>query len=267
MNNKVFCVVFIFTLLTFSLSGQEITQVRQDGKLIVVEYTINEDAGYVDLYVSQDEGLTFRGPLKYVAGDTKAVTAGNKSICWNPIREFNELNVNDLRFKLVSKMKRVWEGEKNTFIKANVSYSAAPQFAYGLTFGQVNRFGWYISLMSGASFNGFSADLTCDEHNMVDGKTVFFSGEKSGTRLSAMGGCVIKFVPSLAMTMGVGYGNRILCWQTEDGQWVKNDRYSVQGLEAAIGLQCDINGFILSAEAVTTNLKVLETKFGIGYAF
>lgn len=261
--NKIYCVI-VLAFITISLQAQEITQVKQERKTIIVEYTIPSEASTVDLYISRDGGTTFTGPLRYVEGDTKAVSAGNKSIRWNPIKEFGELKGDDIRFKLVAKMKRIYE--KQFFLTANVAYAVSPQLSYGLTFGQVKRIGWYVSVMSNFNFKT-QGDYECDYEGFVNGKMPFYSGKLSRARLSVMGGMVMKIVPSLAWTLGVGYGNRTLCWETEDGQWVKNTGYSTQGLDAAMGLQGKFGHFVVSLEAVTTNFKTLEAKLGLGFSF
>ncbi len=255
----------IFCTCIATSYAQKITQIKQDGKIIVIEYSLDKDADYVDLYVSLNGGKNFKGPLKYIEGNLKDVTAGNnKYIRWNTIKEFGELKSDDIQFKLLVKMKKEWK--KESFFTVNAAYSIAPQLSYGLTFGQIKRFGWYVSLMSSTDFQGLSTDLTCNKDGYIDGLLPFYSKEKSTTRISGIVGGIFKIIDPLCVKAGIGYGNRTVCWKTKDERWVKNNGLSVQGIDATIGLQGNINGFVISLEMVTTEFETLEAKLGLGFS-
>ena len=150
----------------------------------------------------------------------------------------------------------------------NFAYSAAPQMSFGFSVGQVKRFGWFVSAMTSGSFNGFSAAGNCDADGYLDdGSLPLYSGETSKDRLSVMAGGLMGLTDNLYARVGVGYGVRNLCWQTEEGQYYRNAPYSVSGVDVSAGLQAHFGMFVVSAEAVTTNFKTLEGKLGLGVAF
>ena len=67
--------------------------------------------------------------------------------------------------------------------------------------------------------------------------------------------------------LGLGYGIRTLSWEKEDVSWLRNDGYSVEGLEVAAGMQLHWKGIVFSAEAVTTRFQNVEAKIGVGIVF
>ena len=74
---KKFTLLFgLLLLVAFPMIAQQIVDVHQSGDKIVIEYDLNQPAEFVRLYVSTDNGETYRGPLKYVDGDLSNVPIG-----------------------------------------------------------------------------------------------------------------------------------------------------------------------------------------------
>ena len=71
----------------------------------------------------------------------------------------------------------------------------------------------------------------------------------------------------LALKLGAGYGTRSLAWETADGNYIKNQAYSVSGVDLNAGVQLFLNKFCLSIDFVTTNAKYSEVKVGVGVGF
>jgi len=157
--------------------------------------------------------------------------------------------------------------DKATFINLNVAYSSAPQLSYGLTFGQVRKFGWYLSAMSSADFNALGASLECDENGMIEGGPAYYTGEVSRSRLSVIGGVALRVAKPLCLKVGLGYGTRVLAWHDNMDHWVKNTAYSVTGLDINAGMMLMLGKFNISADVVTTNAQTMEVKIGIGMSF
>ena len=44
--------------------------------------------------------------------------------------------------------------DKSFFVTLNGAYSVAPQWSFGVSFGQLKRFGWFVSLMTNGNFIG-----------------------------------------------------------------------------------------------------------------
>lgn len=272
MRNKAFILFWLGMMLMQPCVAQEKTDIVKaypQGKNIVVEYDLGADAEFVRLYVSLDGGVNYRGPLQQVSGDVADVKAGfGRSIVWNVLKELNQQSFDNetVRFKLGVKLKERWP--KETFVTFNAAYSFSPQVSFGFSVGQVKRFGWFVSVMTNGNFSGFEPDGDCDRDGFTEGNFLpYYTGETSKTRLSAMAGGLMKVSDHLCLRLGLGYGNSTLLWHTEDGRWLRNTAYSAAGLDLSAGVQLHLNGFVVSAEAVTTQFQTVEAKIGIGYAF
>lgn len=102
-------IIFMITVL-FSLNsfGQEITNVRisQEGKTVVVLYDLKGKPGNynVNLFYTLDDGITWRGPLKYVTGDVAGQMPGtNKKATWNAAAEKGQIE-GTIQFKLYAEI-------------------------------------------------------------------------------------------------------------------------------------------------------------------
>ena len=265
-------IAFLLGCMVFSASAQELADVVKAyprGKAIVVEYDLKADVDFVRLFVSLDGGITYRGPLQEVSGDIANVSAGfGHVLVWDVLKELNAdaFQYDDVRFKLSMKVKERWPRE--TFITVNAAYSFVPQASFGLSVGQVKRFGWFVSLMTNGNFSRFDVAGDCNAQGFLpDGHLMTYTGEISKTRLSIMAGGLMRVKGPLLVRAGVGYGNRTTYWQTIDSEWYRNTAYSWQGIDLSAGVQLHWRGFVASLEAVTTKFKYVETKIGIGYAF
>ena len=158
--------------------------------------------------------------------------------------------------------------QKETFVTANVSYSMKPSAAFGVTFGMMRRFGWFVSVMSSPNFKSFSADGEFDRDNEAETKP-FLKGDdyRSDTRLSLMAGILFRVAQPVALRAGVGYGIDEMCYEATDGQWFKDKVNCQKGLDTSLGVQCSFGSIVISADAVATDFKRLETKIGVGYSF
>lgn len=155
-----------------------------------------------------------------------------------------------------------------TFITLNGAYCMSPCLSYGLSVGQVKRFGWFVSLMSNASFTGYSVSGTCDAGGFLEnGALPLYSGKVKTDRLSAVAGGVVRLAGPLCARLGVGYGAMLVSWETTEGVYYRNKSYSLEGVDVSGGLQLNLGHFVISAEAVSTNFKTIEGKLGLGAAF
>ena len=255
-------------MMAATASAQQIVNAYQEKNSIVVEYDLNAPADFVRLYVSLDGGETYRGPLKEVTGEVKSVPAGyDHKLVWEVLKEFetDAFECDQVRFRLSVKLKEKWY--KETFITVNGAYSPFPQMSFGASVGQVKRFGWFVSVMTNGKFSGFNYDGECDENGYINGGYLpVYTEETSKMRLSVMAGGMARLTGPLCARVGVGYGNRTLRWEVVDGTWMKNEGYSVEGVDVSAGLQLNLKGFVVSAEVVTTQFKSIEGKVGLGFS-
>lgn len=272
MKKLILLFTWLCCLIVPSVWAQETVEIVKafpKGKAIVVEYDLAEDADFVRLFVSLDGGTTYRGPLQQVSGDLADVKAGfGHSIEWKALQELDvdEFDNDHVRFKLNVMLKERWPRE--TFVTLNAAYSLAPQASLGFSVGQVKRFGWFVSLMTNGNFSGFDYIGDCDGAGFLpDGHLMQYTDEVSKMRLSVMAGGMMRIKGPWIARVGIGYGNRTLCWRTTDGEWYRNTAYSLQGVDLSAGVQLHLHGFVMSLEAVTTQFQNIELKTGLGYAF
>ena len=139
--------------------------------------------------------------------------------------------------------------------------------SFGFCVGSVKTFGWFVTAMSNFQFDAMKADKVADANGLVDGSYPSYSGESSRTRISAMAGLLVKLGGPVCMRIGAGYGLNQLSQGTTEGSLVKISANSYQGVDATLGLQFNLKGFTLTADAVTTNFKTIEAKIGLGYCW
>ena len=147
------------------------------------------------------------------------------------------------------------------FVTANGAMMNTGLMSYGLTVGSVKEAGWFVSVMS--NFNFGKADADSDGDGFVNGIYPAYTTSKD-SRLSIIGGVVIKLDGPVCMRIGAGYGKKEKLWNTEGGKLVKYGGESYSGVDTSLGLQLNIKGLTVSLDAVTTNFKTLEAKIGIG---
>ncbi len=148
--------------------------------------------------------------------------------------------------------------ESVNFLTLNAAYSVAPQISFGFTYGQVKKIGWFVSAMTGTSFEGFN----------VNGKSyeeAALTGETASSRLSITGGVALRLGNSpVYLKAGAGYGMRVRACETIHGDYVEYTPDTYKGLEMTAGLQFNLKKITLGVDAVTTNFKYLELKLGVG---
>lgn len=269
MRKTIILTAILVAFSTIATKAQQIVNVSQKNNDIVVEYDLTNAADFVRLYVSLDGGETYRGPLKEVSGDLANVPAGyNHSITWHVLREFetDAFENDQVRFKISVKMKEKWY--KETFITFNGAYSFLPQASFGFSVGQVKHFGWFVSVMSNGNFSGFDYANDCDNNGFIAGGYLpVYTGERSKMRLSVMAGGMMRLSGPLCARIGVGYGNRTMRWQVDDGSWNRVKGSSFEGVDLSAGLQLNLSHFVMSLEAVTTQFQTIEGKVGLGFSF
>ena len=158
------------------------------------------------------------------------------------------------------KLEKKDENLSNTnFLTLNAAYSVAPQTSFGFTYGQVKRFGWFVSAMSsfGTRFSANNWDDLTEIGNAV------VSGKSSNARLSFTGGVVYRLIEPVCLKVGAGYGSRVKCWEL-NGTWYEYPNNSYKGIDISAGLLFNVKGCAISADVVTTDFDYMEVKIGVG---
>ena len=258
-----------------AMAQDHVTNIRavQNDKMVTITYDLNVRSD-VRLFISIDDGQTYTDTMKVTGYVNRVVPQGkNRTIRW---QAFNNLGYGDypeIRFKFVTKdaqqtqapkVKRI---PKITFITLNGAYTNTENPSVGFTFGQVQKFGWFASVMSGFNFAGLAPAAVSDAEGFVGEDLPFYKDEYAKTVLSIMGGGVMRLNDMMYLKVGAGFGNRSLSWKTLDDRWVRNGGYSAVGVDVSAGMMFNFGGFVLSLDAVTTNFNIFEGRVGLGYSF
>ena len=143
------------------------------------------------------------------------------------------------------------------------------QTSFGVMVGMVANNGAYVRFRS--DFGSISAELECDDSGALtsggNGIPYYKEGVTSKARMSITAGYLRRIIKPLYGYVGVGYGNRVLAWETVDGEPVKNINHSATGLAAEIGAIGRFGKFAVSLGCQTVNFKYLELGFGVGMFF
>lgn len=255
-----------------AMAQDHVTNIRasQDDKMVVIKYDLSVRS-QVNLLISIDDGEHYTDTMKVTGMVNKIVPQGkNKIIRWQAFKDLGYGDYPEIRFKFVTeekqpvKIKRI---PKITFITLNGALTNTQNPSVGLTFGQVEKFGWFASVMSGFKFAGLSPAAVSDADGFVGEDLPFYKDEYAHTALSVMGGGVMRLNDAMYLKAGLGFGNRSLSWKTLDDRWVRNGGYSAVGVDVSAGMMFNFGGFVLSLDVVTTNFKIFEGKIGLGYCF
>ncbi len=95
----------LMLLCGIAAEAQTVTNVRagQEQSDIVVMYDLeSEEPCTIDVYVSQDGGRTWQGPLLNLSGDAgKNISAGAKKCHWAVLKEQDQFKGTDVKFKVI----------------------------------------------------------------------------------------------------------------------------------------------------------------------
>lgn len=259
-----------------------ITDVKTKGNQITVFYDLSMDNAIwckLGLFLSVDGGKTFyQEPLKAVSGDVGMFNSGGKkSITWNAKEEKNLLKGEDLVFRVMvldAKLKRVVESR---FIvqaivgvnPSNISKFSVSDLSYGLMVGWSKKLGAYIKFRS--NFNFQSTSLSGLSTGELSDKGYFWTNGKSKSPfMLGTVGALFNISKMVYINMGVGYGSRILAWQSVDNStWIKISDYSHTGIAADLGvlLRFGMVSVSAGASAIINNGVYFQPEIGVGIIF
>lgn len=272
MRKIILVTVCLFIGLQMAVAQDQVTNIRaqQQDKTVTIKYDLNVRSD-VRLLISIDDGEHYTDTMKVTGMVNKIIPPGkNKTIRWQAFRDLGYGDYPLIRFKFLTEekpqvvTKRI---PKISFITLNGGYTNTENPSIGLTYGQVEKYGWFVSVMSGFHFAGLTPAATSDAEGFVGEDLPFYKDEYAKTVLSIMGGGVMRLNDAMYLKAGLGFGNRSLSWKTLDDRWVRNGGYSAVGVDVSAGMMFNFGGFVLSLDAVTTNFKIFEGRIGLGYSF
>ena len=170
-----------------------------------------------------------------------------------------------LTFKMKSTIKP--KEPRRTLVMAEVGYHPS-QISFGALVGIVSKNGAYLRFRS--DFGSASTELECDDTGALangTGTPYYKEGVTTKARMSITAGYLRQIIKPLYAYIGAGYGNRILAWETIDGELVKNTDHSTTGVAAELGAIGRLGQFAVSVGFQTVNFKYHELSAGIGFFF
>ncbi|MCB6270725.1 PEGA domain-containing protein [Bacteroides cellulosilyticus] len=170
-----------------------------------------------------------------------------------------------LTFKMKSTIKP--KEPRRTLVMAEVGYHPS-QISFGAMVGIVSKNGAYLRFRS--DFGSASTELECDDTGALDngtGTPYYKEGVTTKARMSITAGYLRQIIKPLYAYIGAGYGNRVLAWETIDGELVKNTDHSATGVAAELGAIGRLGQFAVSVGFQTVNFKYHELSAGIGFFF
>ena len=170
-----------------------------------------------------------------------------------------------LTFKMKSTIKP--KEPRRTLVMAEVGYHPS-QISFGAMVGIVSKNGAYLRFRS--DFGSASTELECDDPGALangTGTPYYKEGVTNKARMSITAGYLLEIIIPLYAYIGAGYGNRVLAWETIDGELVKNTDHSATGVAAELGAIGRLGQFAVSVGFQTVNFKYHELSAGIGFFF
>ncbi len=252
----------------------------QEDKIVTITYDLKTRSD-VRLLISIDDGAHYTDTMKVTGFINRSIPPGkNRTIRW---KAFQDLGYGDyplIRFKFITQESKPAEPKQptvvrqkgmKTFATLNASYGSSGIPMVGFTVGQYDKFGWFVTLMTGLDFDytGYQVVDHCKKDGYIGDILPFYSPE-SNSKISAVSGMVggiMRLNDAIYAKVGVGYGMRSVAWQLWEGDYGTNDGFSAHGVDVSAGLLFDLNRFVLTLDGVTTNFHIFEGRLGLGFRF
>ena len=269
----------LFIGMQVAVAQDHVTNIRakQEDKMVTIKYDLNVRSE-VKLLISIDDGAHYTDTMKVTGYINRVVPAGkNRTIRW---KAFQDLGYGDyplIRFKFITQESPTQptapvvsrkKGMK-TFATVNGSYGSSGIPMVGFTVGQYDKFGWFVTLMTGLDFDymGYQVVDHCKRDGYIGDILPFYNPESKISAVSGLVGGIMQLNNVMYAKAGVGYGMRSVAWELWEGDYVTNDGFSAHGVDVSAGLLFDLNRFVLTLDGTTTNFHVFEARMGLGYRF
>lgn len=250
-----------------------------DSSRAIINYKIRdwkeEQTFFVGLFVSNDGGINFKGPLREVSGDVGLLknNYGEKTIVWDIFSETDELTGNVV-FEVRAEMKT--NSVKKGLL---VSYNYTPTAPVGLRLGFMGNKGAYLSLKSNLNFTGSGLYGTDNNGlNNYTGNGYWIIKENSvQNRYSATAGYLHKFKRNLIFYGGAGYCVDEILWEYDEysfdnfnkinTDYALHTSSAIKSIEIEAGLIVKIRKFIILGGVSSIGFKYVEPNIGGGFIF
>jgi hypothetical protein len=211
------------------------------------------------------------GDVVYKPGEAIVyMTAGSRSLTvksdkFGSLRyAFSEALEKQTVYKMTVKLIEPESKKVRTLVMPVVGLGEATSF--GVMIGVVRKYGGYLKAKT--NLQSQSTDFECTPDGLTpDGQSLWFTGEKTTSRLAVTGGLMYRIALPLYAYLGAGYGYKKLAWETVDGAWAENSDKTYTGVEAELGLIFRAKNFALSAGVQSNSFSYMEATLGVGIMF
>lgn len=293
MKRKIILLATFIAMFTAIATAQEpVTNIRftQNDKMVSIRYDLNVRS-FVKLLISIDDGVTYTDTMT-INGNVNTIVQPSKNlyIRWQAFKDLGYGDYPEIRLKFITEEKpldnkpakkqktqpyvrnqqhRKDDEKMKTFATLNVGYTNSGIPSAGFTVGQYNKFGWFVTLMTGFDFDYTGYDIVdySKEDGYIGNILPFYNPESKITAVSGMIGGIARLNDMIYVKAGIGYGMRSVAWQLWEGTYVTNNGFSAHGVDVSAGFLFDINRFIITVDGVTTNFHVFEARLGLGFRF
>ena len=276
-KNTLIILLSVLFVSQMAVAQDHVTNIRakQQDKMVTITYDLKVRSD-VRLLISLDDGQHYTDTMKVSGYVNKLVPAGkNRVIRW---QAFNDLGYGDypnIRFKFLTQEKALSHqpskktSKVKTFATLNAAYGSSGIPLVGFTVGQYDKYGWFVTLMTGFDFDyvGYQVVDHCRKDGYIGEVLPFYNPESKLCAVSGMAGGLMRLKKAVYAKAGLGYGFRCAAWQLWEGDYVMNDGFSAHGVDVGAGLLFDLNGLVVTLDAVTTNFSLFEGRLGLGYRF
>ena len=138
----------------------------------------------------------------------------------------------------------------------------------GLRIALMRRHGAY--LMAQKDFHAMPrTEGECDRNGIPTGATEapYYTGRTENGRWMLMAGGIHRIVGDFYLYEGLGYGQRNLAWEQDNGMLLRNKDYSRRGLSAEAGCLYRFYHIAVSAGIMTIQGRYWEAAVGLGINF
>ena len=268
----------LFMGMQMAMAQQDnVTNIRavQEDKMVTITYDLKTRSD-VRLLISIDDGEHYTDTMKITGFVNRSIPAGkNKTIRW---KAFQDLGYGDyplIRFKFITQESKpaqpvvTQKKGMKTFATLNGSYGSSGIPMVGFTVGQYDKFGWFVTLMTGLDFEytGYQVVDHCKKDGYIGDILPFYNPESKISAVSGMVGGLMRLNDAIYVKAGVGYGMRSVAWQLWEGDYVTNDGFSAHGVDVSAGFLFDLSRFVITLDGVTTNFHVFEARLGLVFRF
>ena len=262
------------------LAQNHVTNIRakQEDKMVTVKYDLSVRSE-VKLLVSLDDGEHYTDTMKMTGMVDRIVPPGkNKVIRWKAFQDLGYSDYPEIRFKFLTEERAIDHNTKpvvvrnktKTFLTLNASYGTPGIPMAGFTVGQYNKYGWFVTLMTGFDFEypGYLVYEHCNKDGYIGNVLPFYDPESQITAVSGMVGGIMKMNDWMYAKVGVGYGFRSVAWKLwGEDMYVMNDGFSAHGVDVGAGVLFDLSRFLITVDGITTNFHVFVARLGLGFRF